>query len=162
MSDMPPPAQAFELGMHAAIKAAGIKKASEADAFFKIANQYLVAQETQVSRKEAFEVAVRGTLSNAGIKSSAEQDEAIKVATTKTSASDLRERLKGLLGGAQAAGGAAVEKAKPVVTAAGSMAQQAGAKARTLGGTLAEKVKAPAIGMKDMIKKKLRSLGIQV
>lgn len=128
---VPPPAQAFELGMHAALKAAGVKTAADAEAFFKIARDIQASQATEQRRRETFEIGVRGVLSNAGIKTAEAQDAMIKEAY-------------GLLDKLRDTGGEAVDKAKDV------------------GGAVAGKAKAPAVagGLRDFIKKKLKTLGI--
>lgn len=149
----PPQAQAFELGMHAALKAAGVKTAAEAEAFFKLANEHMEYQALEKRRHDAFEIGARGYLSDKGIKTAAAQDEIVKKAL------DIQE----LFGKAKETGGQAVGAAKDLGGKAIGKAKDIGGavagKAKQVGGAVAAKTKGPAGNLRDLIKRKLKSLG---
>lgn len=154
MSTVPPPAQAFELGMHAALKAAGVKTAADAEAFFKLADAHMTHEVTEQARREAFEIGARGVLSNAGVKTAEAQDALIKEALN----------LQELLGKAKDTGADVMDKTKAVGgVVAGKAKQLGGAVAGVAKPGIAQvKAKAPAVagGLREFIKKKLKTLGI--
>jgi DUF917 family protein len=154
MSATPPQAQAFELGMHAALKAAGVKTAADAEAFFKLANEVMDHEIIEQRRRETYEIGARGVLSNAGVKTAEAQDALIKQAL----------ELSELLGKAKDTGGAAVDKTKQLGGAVAGKAKQLGA---GVAGALKpgikkvkEKAPAAASGLREFIKRKLKTLGI--
>lgn len=151
---VPPQTQAFELGMHATLKAEGVKTAAEAEAFFKIARELQEHEALEQSRREAYEVGVRGELSNHGVKTAEAQDQIIKQALS----------IHDLLGRAKDTGADVVDKTKDIGGAvAGKAKQVGGAVAGAMKpGVQKVKEKAPAVagGLRDFIKRKLKTLGI--
>ncbi len=150
----PPPAQAFELGMHAALKAAGVKTAAEAETFFKIANDIAAHEQLQKRREDAFEIGARGVLSNAGVPVKEAQDALVKQALD----------LQGLLEGTKDTGGAVVDKTKKLGGAVAGKAKQLGGIAAGKAKPVIQKVKekAPAVagGLREFIRKRLKTIGI--